>query len=437
MNPYLRGALDFSGRVAKDRFFRNTVLLTGFTLLGSLANYVWQVFANRNLDPAQYGLLNALLASTALFSIFGEVFSQWALKGYTELAAHQRASGLGGLTRFFSLRIGLLATLFIIIAAVGTLLNPGFFKLTSLQEVPLFAAMLLLYFASILPAAFLDGHQRYYLNAIGGFLGAGVRLGFLALFLYSGLSITKALSSHLLSILTVFLFITLASLLVARRLPGREEAPGAPPKAQELFYFFRIGLSSIFLTLILNQDMLLARYRLDPASSGQWATLSVFGKAVFFAATAALSILFVSVADRFHKRLPYGRAFLKSLAGVGGIALLGTMGLAIFIQPFLAFLNPAYRSLVPEVMIFAVTTLPFIFIKFFAVFYVSVNRFRVFLPMLALALVQAGLYSALGTTLHRFLWIRGISGFLILAAMAGYFAWKRGKFYPTDGDAEH
>lgn len=422
--------------MVNDRFFRNTVLLTTLSLLGGLANYVWQIFANRNLDPAQYGLLNALLASTALFSVFGEIFYQWSLKGYTELAARGSAAGLGRLTGYFAKRIGFLAALFILIAAVGTLLNPGLFKLSSLGQVPLFAAMLLLSFAIILPGAFLDGNQRYHLSAFANIVGAVVRLSFLALFLLTAMSITKALASHLLSMLSVFLFLTIASLLVSRRLPGRDLSPGLPPSSQELPYFFRIGLSSIFLTLILNQDMILARLMLDPASSGKWATLSVLGKAVYFVSTAALSILFVSVGERFHKRLPYGRAFRKSLAGVGGMALMGTMGLAIFIQPFLGLLNPAYRSLVPEVLLFAAGTLPFIFIKFFTVFYVSVNRFRVFVPLLALAVLQAGLYAMVGTTVHRFLWVRNVSGFVILGAMLGYFAWKRGKFYPTDGEAD-
>lgn len=434
MTQLLKGARERVGRIARDAIFRDTFWMTGINLVASVANYLWQVYANRNMDPGDYGLLNALLASTILVSLLGDVLRQWALKSFTELASHKRHGGLMATARFFSIRIAW-AALFLVAFALGsTLLFPGLFKIQNLSHGLLFSGLVFLTFALILPGVFLDAFQNFRIHALGNFFSSMFRLGLLALILVQGMTLAKVLAVHLLSVVFQGLYVFGVAWWVLRKIPDRAESAGQTPSSQDLPYFFKIALSSVFLTLLMNQDMALARIALSPQASGEYATLSIFGRAVFYASTAALPVFFVSVSDRFHRKQPYGEAFFKSLAGIGGVALLGMIGLVIFLKPFLSVLNPAYHHLIPEILMFAAGGLSYVFINFFSLFYVSVNRYRVFVPLIGLALLQAALFLFLGKTIHDFVLLRSMTGALLLACMLGYFFYKRGRFYPTDGD---
>jgi hypothetical protein len=109
------------------------------------------------------------------------------------------------------------------------------------------------------------------------------------------------------------------------------------------------------------------------------------------------------------------------------------IGLALFIKPFVYFLNPVFHHLIPEILFFALSIIPFIFIQFFAMLFISVNDYVVFILALVLVVLSSIALVLWGHHLRLFISIRMIAGFLMLAFFVVYFFLKRRSLLKTWG----
>ncbi|MBL8994686.1 MAG: hypothetical protein JNM63_15175 [Spirochaetia bacterium] len=423
-----------------DAFVRNSAIIFFFSFAGSVANYVYQIYANRNLSPADYGLLNAILSLTIIASVVGDIIRQWITKCYSEIHSFKTYGAIGATTWYF-LRVIAFLLAFLLLASL-LLKNsfPSLIKADSPIGLLYLFIITALGYLSIVPGAFLDSFHEFFLRSWLGFAGVLMKLGMLFAFILIGFNMERALLAHLLG--TGF---TLALLFLGARhinaslkdqLKEQSKKKSDPRTSgkpvvdsRDFRLFFKIGSASIFTTFALNMDMSIARLVLDPNGSGDYATASTFGKAVFFLSVVIQPLLFVSVNDAYNRRLPFAPVLAKGLGFMGLMGIGGTVGLWLFIKPFASLLNPTYIKTIPSILFFALSILPYIFINFFATFFVSVNRYRIFVLSLGLLGLQAFLLYFWGREIHAFIAIRLATGGLILAVMVLYFFWRRKNFH--------
>ena len=419
-----------------DAFVRNSAVIFFFSFAGSVANYVYQIYANRNLSPADYGLLNAILSLTIIASVVGDIIRQWITKCYSEIHSFKTYGSIGATTWYF-LRV--IAFLLAVLLLASLLLKgsfPSLIKADSPVGLLYLFIITALGYLSIIPGAFLDSFHEFFLRSWLGFAGVVMKLGMLFVFIYIGFNMERALLAHLLGtgFTLALLFLGArhisASLKEQSKKKSTAKASTKPiVDSRDFRLFFKIGSASIFTTFALNMDMSIARLVLDPNGSGDYATASTFGKAVFFLSVVIQPLIFVSVNDAYNRRLPFGPVLAKGLGFMGLMGIGGTIGLWIFIKPFASLLNPTYVKAIPSILFFALSILPYIFINFFATFFVSVNRYRIFSLSLGLLGLQALLLYFWGREIHAFIAIRLASGLLILFSMILYFFWRRKKFH--------
>lgn len=416
-----------------DAFVRHSAVIFFFSFAGSVANYVYQIYANRNLSPGDYGLLNAILSLTIIASVVGDIIRQWITKCYSEIHSFKTYGSIGPTTWYF-LRViaGLLAFLLL-----TSLLLKGSFPSLIKANSPIGLLYLFIITAlgylSIIPGAFLDSFHEFFLRSWLGFAGVVMKLGMLFVFIYLGFNMERALLAHLLGTALTLALLFLGARYVRTSLEKKSsiKTAGKPVvDSKDFRFFFKIGSAAIFTTFALNMDMSIARLVLNPDGSGDYATASTFGKAVFFLSVVIQPLIFVSVNDAYNRGLSFGPVLAKGLGFMGLMGIGGTLGLWLFIKPFASLLNPTYLKTIPSILFFAVSIFPYIFINFFATFFVSVNRYRIFAVCLGLLGLQALLLYIWGREVHTFIAIRLATGFLILFSMIFYFLWRRNKFHP-------
>lgn len=416
-----------------DAFVRNSAIIFFFSFAGSIANYVYQIYANRNLSPADYGLLNAILSLTIIASVVGDIIRQWITKCYSEIHSFKTYGSIGATTWYFLRVIAFLLALLLLVSLLSKSIFPALIKADSPVGLLYLFIITALGYLSIIPGAFLDSFHEFFLRSWLGFTGVLAKLGMLFVFILLGFNMERALLAHLLGTGFTLALLFFGARFISGSLKKKSEnAASAKPviDSKDFRLFFKIGSASIFTTFALNMDMSIARLVLDPNGSGDYATASTFGKAVFFLSVVTQPLIFVSVNDAYNRRLPFAPVIAKGLGFMALMGLGGTLGLWIFVKPFVSLLNPTYAKTIPSILFFAVSILPYIFINFFATFFVSVNRYRIFAVSLGLLGIQALLLYFWGREIHSFITIRLATGLLILIFMILYFFLKKKNFHP-------
>ena len=102
------------------------------------------------------------------------------------------------------------------------------------------------------------------------------------------------------------------------------------------------------------------------------------------------------------------------------LVIIGFTGLYIFIEPFLSLLKPSYTSVLPLVLQYAISILPYVYIQFLVVLLVAYNRYKIFIWLLGLVLLQILTLLFYGNGIGDFIGIRLYSGIIILLMLMIY-----------------
>ncbi len=412
----------------KDIFFKTTSFLFILNVTSSAANYIYQIYANRNLSQENYGLLNALFSLSIVVSIFSDVLRQWITKCFTEVYSQKAHRSVIEVFKYFFVLIVLVLAVVIGILYLTSFYFPKFFGADTPAHLWLFLAMVVITYLSILPGSFLDSYQHFVGHAMAGFLGTLAKILLLFSFILWSFGITQALLTQVLGSLIMFLILVGLALYNYLKLVRDTKDPvGKIEFSKNPIYFIKIGMASIFLILASNADVMLARLAMPASLSGMYATASTFGKTVFYLSVVAMPLFYVSVSDHFNRQVSFQKLFFKGLFSVSAIALAGMLGLVIFIKPFAQFLNPAYSLMIPEILFFALSVFPYIFIQFFSTFFISINSYKIFVVALLLLVLQSTLLVLLGHEVHSFILLRLISGAFILLVFVAYYFFEQAR----------
>ena len=425
-------------RILSDSYYRNSIILIVFTTAISILQYVFQIYANRNLSKDDYGLMNTLLSLLTITCFIGSVLKTWSTKVFSQVYSLGSFKQSGKVFRYFYKWAGicLLALLIAAIPSVPFLMT--LYKTDNLMLFVLVYVMIFLEYIKIPLHSYLESFNRFFARSMAMFINSFARVGMLGIFLLMGMSLEKSLLAMIVG------YLAGNSLFLIFSLPQFSKHPVEKPEnadkvinTTDFSYFYKIGLAILFNTLIQNMDMQIARINLSEDISGDFATASVLGKTIFWVGGITLPLFFVSINEAFHRKAPYIKPFVKGL-GIEFLITLGGLGfLLIIIEPFVRFFNPAYLNALDSIRYYAVAVIPYVFVNFFVNFYISIDKYRVFILLLVLVLIQSALMYFFGKTVLDIITIRLISGIVILGAMVGYFILRRNHFYEVEGETKH
>ncbi|MFH0829349.1 MAG: oligosaccharide flippase family protein [Candidatus Kerfeldbacteria bacterium] len=317
--------------VFSDPLYRKSLIIMVSSLVGGALNYLYNPLVARLLTTAQYGELLTMFAVLNVIAIpanTNSILTTQFVSRYTAVG-DERASG------YFVKRMYRQAWI------AGAALFVVFFMLTPLiQHFFHFSSGITLVLLGIsIPTAFIypvvqgviQGRQQFMRLSVINLLGPAIKL--------IGVAIAMIIGFRLLGIVGLLgvgsIVMVYVAFLWARLRSFPRTALTAPPSTPELL---RRGsyalLANIGLAILLNIDLFIAKRYLAPDLAGQYGTISLLGKAVFFFGGSLALVLFPMVLSRHAKNESSRSIIAKALSAIVLITISAVALFALF-SPFI------------------------------------------------------------------------------------------------------
>lgn len=315
--------MKFFKKILTHPLFKNSALVFAGSTAANFSGWLYHLFVGRILGPEKYAELSALFAIFYILNVLTGVVQVVLVKFFSVLKARGDYGQANALFWKMTKRIAVaeVAGLVLVLPFVPFLSN--------FLHIPSFGYFLLVYaiFATstitVAGGAALQGFQRFIPFTILSNIGMGLRLitGIVGAFFGVGWTMIANIAS---SIGTYPFY-----LLSLRFLFHHKTKPITITGRQAVGYGIPVLLTTLGVTVLNTQDVILVKHYFTSFDAGIYASLSVLGKIIFYASSAVGFVLFPLVAERKELQSDFRRSVLLGLAAVG------TMSLAITVVYFL------------------------------------------------------------------------------------------------------
>lgn len=413
----------------KARYLVSHPLISGSFIIfagsfvANIFNYLFNLSMGRFLSVDDYGLLITLTAFVFLFSTLNlsliNIFAKFSIK---YLAKKNKGEMRGFLVLcakfvvFFSVAVFLI--LLLLSSILGNFLHVENFTFLFLMYLYIFFNIVL-----SLPSGILQGQMRFYLlSSLGIFqpitkfvLGLGLVL--------LGFKLFGSLMAILVSIILTT-FVVVIVILKNYRLGNSSVKVNEKELKKELFgYGSKLFLTSIGIALLSNTDIILVRHFFTPMVSGQYAALSLMGKAIFYFSSPINFVFFPLVALKKEKN---EKIFGTLMLATGIVALMSiSLSFVYFMFPglVLSIFFPAkeYRMLTAYLGPFSLYILMFSIASLYNSFFLSIGKTGVYKITLAAALLQIFLIYIFHNSIFQIIGILFVVTLLLLFMLLIYY----------------
>ncbi len=402
-------------------------LISGSTIIfigsfgGNILNYLFNLAAGRLLSINDYRILISLTALITLLMLFQ---SAWT-NVFTKLAAkfaHHGINSQGYLIRSgvkltFSVGAAYLAVLIALIHPISLYLHID----NNLVVLTMFCSI---FFATAgsLPAGILQGNLKFIwasLSNIAGALGKLV-IGIILIVLGWGLF------GAALAVLFAFIIPYIFSMTYVLKKYNSEKIKGK--EYVDFFAEFKkisgaFFIASIAITILQGTDVIFASHYLNDVQAGQYAALSLMGKAIFYITSPIYFVFFPLIAHKKEKSESTSGTIL--LASIIIFICSGFLTFIYFAFPSIVlkifFPDPVYQPLTAYLGFYSIYIMIFSFCFLLYNFFLSAGKIGVYKINSAIA----ALYILLLFVYHKNIWdfiiVLTFSSFLLLILLLVYY----------------
>jgi len=349
------------------------------SFISNIASYLFNLLMGRILSVSEYGLLTSLSSMIVLFGIFQVSFTSIFARFSAKYKAKKDASRLSMLISN-GFRVVILFDLALFVVLLISI--PGFGNFLHVKNLWLVFMIFLSVFVSILyslPYGVLQGEMRFVLLSFLNILAPMIKILVAVPLVVVGYSVFGAIVGILLSALIPLVIVAVIVKKQFKRVQARLK------ETEEFFtefkkYSTQLLIASLGITIISNADIVLVRHFFDPVTSGQYAALSLMGKAIFYMTAPIYFVLFPLIA---HKREKGEKVFETLLLAFAIVALISiTISFVYFTFPHLVlnifFPAPAYKALAPYLGPYSVYIVIFSIAYLFSNFFLSIGKTGVY-----------------------------------------------------------
>ncbi len=378
--------------VARHPMLVGTSIIFFGTFGANVINYIFNLTMGRLLSVSDYGLMVSLNSIFVLVGIFGISFVSLISKFSAKYHSTNNLVGLHKLITHSSkfilvFSLSLLLIFIILTPAISVFLKIDNYLYIFLIELSIFFSL-----AMALPSGFFQGALRFYtLSAITLSLPA-IRILVATVLVIMGFGLLGPLIGIILSgaIPMIILYI-----YIFRRYKVHHEDKSfdlVKFKKEFFHYTYTYFLSGIGLTLLANSDILLVRHFFNSEITGQYAALSLMGKAILYFTTPIGTVFFPFIAQKQERKEKLFETVLIASGVVVGISAI--LSAAYFIVPGLVlkvfFPNPSYRVLIHYLGYYSLYILVFSLASLLNNYFLSIGKTKVYRITLIAAAIQIG-----------------------------------------------
>lgn len=370
---------------------KNTVLIGSGVVsigifLGSIINYLNQLFLGRFLSVEDFGTFNALLSLTTLLTVPSMAIMVSLIKVVTKLKNEEKFNVLTALywdvvkySALFGVFLFLLVVLFT--TKIGNYLNIENYTL-----IIIFGAYLGVSFITTAPKAYLQGLLRF--KAFSGYSIASplLRLIFSILVVLMGYSVGGLYVAMIIVQVGAFL---MAYFLLKKNFRTYEQKKLNHYYKQILTFSISVVLIRVALAVYTSIDVVLVKHFFTAEIAGIYAGVVNVGKVILFGTGILGTVMFPVIANDYARKGPYINRFL----------------VFTLVQCFIIFLGVVVFYLFPEfitVKMFGKAYLPgtiylprytlfvgmFSLLSFVTQFFLAIEKAQIYVVLLLGALIQ-------------------------------------------------
>lgn len=361
----------------------------------NVLSFTYHFVMGRLLSVGEYGILASIFSILYLIAIVPISSSFAIVKFISEAKDNKERANIYVTIRQFVWKLAISSSLLTVFISP---LIAWFLHVKDIVNIIFVGPMLFFSLIILVEQASMQGILRFRGVVIPNFVSAFLKLAFGVIFVLLGFSVSGAMGGMLLGLLITY--------IVTVKLKGNTFSSKKIKANFEIVRFLKYALpvliQALAFTAIFSVDIMLARHFLPEFEAGLFASLSMLGKIVYFAAQPITATMFPIVVGNRSRGEKYRLIFIVSFiatASISGIIVLfykffpeiaiGTL----YGQKYLA----ASRELVWMGMFIGVYTTCYILVNFL----LSVNRTKiVLLPLLAVIAQVVGIWFFHGSILQ-------------------------------------
>ena len=276
-------------------FFRSSLFLIYFGNLSILLDGVYRIYLSRNLSTEEFGLYSVLISTLAIFSILNSSFQWWCNKKYASFY-YNKTFSFGFLKKNYIYLFILNIPLFILFLFGRNYLN-DFYQIGNKWILIL---LFFGYFINILIfpiVSLVKGYHRFGVSSFMGTLYNILRVGFLFLFIFFGLTFIKAFISVVITntiFVLIYFFVALIIFKSLFKFKNLDNKISFDHWQSDLREYSQILIFILFSTLLMNIDIILVKKKFDSESIGQYAVASMWAKLIIATTSPLIDLIFAN-----------------------------------------------------------------------------------------------------------------------------------------------
>lgn len=395
-------------------------------MVGSFAaniiNYLFNLYMGRTLKVEEYGLLTALVSVWVIFAVL-----QLSITGIlAKFTAKFSASNKSGFLSFFinsSLKI--VVTFSIAVCIILFIFIQPFSDILRVKDLRITTVLILMIGVSIIqsvPLGILQGKLKFF--SISLFNMSGPLLKFVLSFiaLYLGFGVLGVIFGIFLSAMFPFLFILAYVVRVFAHEEKRELKIG-PFMAEVKDYSLKFFLATLGISLISHADVIMVRYFLSETVSGQYAALSLMGKAIFYLTGPISFVLYPLIAHKKEKKESAYDTML--LAGLIVVVSSTALSFVYFMLPNLVlsvfFPSPDYKILAKYLGPYSLFIILFSIVNLLNNYFFSSGKVGIYKINIATGLLFLLLFGIFHDSLYQVIGVLFTTTITMLVLYIGYY----------------
>ncbi|HRU38521.1 MAG TPA: oligosaccharide flippase family protein, partial [Candidatus Goldiibacteriota bacterium] len=387
------------------------------------SNFVFHMYATRNLKPEEYGVLATMLGMIMIFTMPAMSFQMAVVKKTSSLKARERFGAIEFLFKratmlFLSAAILSFGILFLMSRFIG-----DFFKIEDSYLVLITGGILIISFLVPVVRGILQGLQRFMGLGSNMIIDAVSRLIFLVLLISAGFGVRGSLLASLFSAVAAYI----AGLILIRPIfKYKEEAErGLIKKREILGHSVPVLAAMLGFSLLSYMDLFMVKHFFSREEAGFYAVTSIIGKAFLFFPAAIVMALFPKVAEHTELNRKSGTILAKGLGLTAAISAAGIIFCAVFPEFVIKLLTGGdkYLAISGVVRLFGVAILPLVLFNVVLNYSLASRRHFFILFIYAGAALYAGLLWFFHDSFYRVLSVMfGVNVLVLAAGLASLLA---------------
>jgi O-antigen/teichoic acid export membrane protein len=368
-------------KIFKHPLFSGSILMIGGNMFANVINYLYQLIMSKNLGIEGFGELSSVFAIFYIVVIIPISASPSIVKFVSSAKSHNEAAFIyKSINRLiFRLGLGLAVVIFLISPLISSFLK------VKVSEVLIIAPVVFLSLVTIVNQSLLQGVLKFWGNVGPNVISAFFKLIFGIIFVAMGWRVFGAVFGVLMGAALAYLY----SLYLTKRFLINLKPKGHFDFGKFLKYSFPVLIFSFSFASYFTTDLILVKHFFPDFNAGIYATLSILGKIIYFAAAPIAGVMFPLVAGRHSRGERYFQLLLVSLL-ITIFVSLGIVAIYALFPNFIISMFAKGSNLIPAAdLIWMGLFICFYTVSFFMMnFFLSIDQVKIVILPLIFAILQ-------------------------------------------------